>query len=347
MNPTASGIESALHCPESVFLPQSRSTSDDAEDGHDVHAFAHDLIENVNVTEALAKRPSRLHKRLGNIRRHDLVGDLSDQVRSEVAYALNVVTDEVRELGVGIDREYPEDFGDEWIFGTVDIEGYRLDGVWACKDLKSGMLEVTPAAANLQLLFFGRVLWLLHGKEVVGEIVRVRPDGSTFTESGARYRAFDLDSFGDKLLEIREAILALEKKTREVATNEGSWCRYCAAFASCPAKQQLVRNLIPELEGIRDRVHTLSLEDAGKAWVKLKRIGQLYDVVEAALKERAAQRFLPTRPGYHVKPIRIERENFDQAAALALLRELGATPEQLKTLHVKKSHDQFREVKVR
>jgi hypothetical protein len=344
---TASGLEAAEACPASTCLPHSRSTGPDAEDGHLCHGYAYDLVSGVHYTEALAKIPERLHTRLGNLRARDLVGDLSEHVRGEIAYALNIVTDEVRELGQKLDRAYP-DLGPEWMYGTCDIEGRRLDGKWVCKDLKSGMGEVTPAAANLQLMFFARVLWLLHDRDVVVEILRMRPDGTVFTESAATFKAFELDTFGARLLEIREGVVKV-REAIEISghpwTSEGSWCRYCAAFASCPAKNALARRLVPELEQLRDAVATLSPEDAGKAWLKLKQIGQLYDTVEAVLKERATIEPLPSRPDWWVRMIRVRREHFDQGAAVAMLRAKGATDVELKTLYHERDIEQVREVK--
>lgn len=351
MNPTASGLEAALKCTASVVLPHALRSNVWAEDGHARHEYLRRILPPTRMpaTSALHYVPLKLRAQCEAIRVEDLVGDLlSTTVRAEVSYAVNVDSGHVRELGVGLDRKYPK-LGPRWIMGTLDIEGQRLDDAWIVKDTKSGHLDVTAAdEGNPQLLFFALALARLHpeASSIVGMIVRLSEDGAARTESRDTYDAFELDAF---LLELRELVdrIALLKRRKRLEVVEGPWCRWCPAFAHCPAKQALARRLVPELDAIRDGIAEMTVTDCGKAWLVLRRIRPIYEAVTKALKERAKLEPIPLEVGKFLRPIHYETTSFDAAAAVVLLRELGASEVEIDGLRKPRQVEQVREGKLR
>jgi len=182
---------------------------------------------------------------------------------------------------------------------------------------------------------------------VEGRIIRI--DESGFVRPlAATYSAFDLDSFGDTLIEIRNGVARMREVVRSGETptvNEGPWCRYCASFSACPAKAALVRNMLPELDALRGRIAMMTLEERGKAWAKYKQIKPVFEAVEAALKEAAAVDSLPLPNGKWVGEISYPKQSFSKPRAYALLRELGATDDQIASLTTTIVVDQIRELK--
>jgi hypothetical protein len=300
------------------------------------------------VAQALHYVPLRLRDQCKAIHLPDLVGDLvGTTVRAEVSYGVNVDTGEVRELGVGLARAYPK-LGARWIVGTLDIEGQRLDDAWVVKDTKSGHLDVTAAdEGNPQILFFALALAELHpGAEVEGIILRLGEDGAARTESRETYDRFELDGY---LLELRKLLvrIALMRRRKHLEVNEGPWCRWCPAFSHCPAKQALARRLVPELDAIKTGVTDMTVQDCGRAWIVLQRIRPIYEAVTRALKERAKIEPIPLEYGKFLRPIRYEASSFDTAAAVLLLRQLGATETDIDGLRRPRTVEQIREGKLR
>jgi len=344
---TASGLERALHCPASCVLARVDATGDDAEDGHERHAHSRRLIGGMSAAASLALVPVSLQKQCEAVRTEDLVGDLSTEVRSEVSYGYNVDTLEARELGVGLGRKYP-DLGPRWLVGTLDIEGVTLDGTRIVKDLKSGYLDVTPAAGNLQLKFFALSFASLHPEPIEGAILRMRGDGTTEAESRAAYGAYDLDEAGDTMLEIVDGIARVKAAYGTGApldVHEGEWCRYCPGFNACPAKVSLARTLLEDGLALEKEVAgaELSVADAARAWVRVRKAKPVYERIEKVLKERACREPLPLGEGKELHEIAFSRTDFSDAAAVVLLRAKGASEAELSALRVEKMVRQVRE----
>jgi hypothetical protein len=332
---TASGLEREYHCPASAVLPAVTTHGAAAVRGVDIHAFVRRVLGGMTRAAALAFLSKESRATCEAIDFQRIVGDLHD-VRSEVAYALNVRTDEVRELGFNIGRAYP-DLGADWVYGTLDIEGMRLDDVPVAPDIKTGFADVTPPAENFQLGFFGRVLALKHGaSEIDARILKIRTDGSVWTDPGS-YDQFAIDEWGDRLIEVVDGVAkarAEYKATGVAHVSPGSWCKYCPAFHACPAKVALASRMLPELQAIDGRVAAMTPEQRGRAWVVAHdQIAPLLDGIVEALKESATIEPFPLPNGKWLAETRQERDSFDKAVALALLRQLGATEAQLAACH--------------
>src|SRR5579871_6671942 len=358
---TASGLEAAIHCPASAVLPRAYSTSAWAEDGIARHEFLRRVLppSSLPYEEAIEFVPKDLRSQcaaIGLAGLDDLMGDCRKTARAEVAYAYNVDTGVVRELGVAISRQYAKHLGvrtsakaERWICGTLDLEGGSFDGSWTVKDWKSGHGDVTHAKENPQVKFFGVVLGKSkpNVSKVRSAIVRLHDDGRVEHESRATYTALELDTFADTMGEAVEAVAKARRhlqvhKTVDVV--EGPWCRYCPAFASCPAKQALVRAMVPELDAIGNRIAEMTVDEAGKAWATYKRIKRIFETVERALKDRALLEPIPLPSGKWARPVEFERTSFDAAAAVALLRIKGASAEEVDALRVRGKVTQIREV---
>src|SRR6185312_11057161 len=228
------------------------------------------------------------------------------------------------------------------------------DGVPVVGDLKSGFLPVTTAEENLQVGVFAIAKRILLGADIVEvRIWKLRPDGRIWPDT-YELTAFDLDGALDELEEGVDRGHAARRHFLAhgwVNVSEGDHCRYCPSMAACPAKQALARAMLSEVEPVgamgpeqvREYVKHLPLADAGAALVKVKRIEQLAEVIRKALNQRAVQEWLPTAPGKVARPIAFDRQSFSQEAAVALLKELGATDAQIGGLYKTYRQEQIRE----
>ena len=343
---SASALERLWNCPASSVLPASTRTLRVGRRGTDIHSHVHRVASGMPALQSLMLVPAEWRGTCGGIDFKRLWGDL-DKVRSEVAYGLNVRTDEVREIGVNIGRAYP-DLGEGWIFGTLDIEGERIDGVWAAPDVKSGFLETTAPDENFQLGFAGRVLSIVHeADEVDVRIANIRTDGSVFVQP-ASYDRLALDDWGDRFVEVVDGVAqarAEYAKTGRAVVNEGAWCRYCPALTSCPAKTAMAKAMLPTLADIDARLRSMTPDELGRAYeIAHDQIRPTLERVLDFAKAAAVQSPVPLSSGKVLAPTYQMRENFVQERALTLLRELGAKQEQLDGLYVAKEVEQVKAI---
>jgi hypothetical protein len=281
-----------------------------------------------------------------------LAGDLSD-VTGEMAYALDVETDSARVLGTNLGRNYPAT-GETEIAGTSDIEGVRIDGVPVVIDVKSGQ-PVTDAEHNPQLKFFALARHLLTGApEVEGRIAYVAEDGSVRLDAHV-YDAFALESYGDELRAVPGRIAAMRKLVvlGEVPpVSSGDHCTYCPAKPACPRYVALAREVVREAGGIAGadaetipaRLAAMTPEEQGAAWHKAKEVEALLKHVIDALKSLAKQEPIPLPSGKTLRAISVTSSRIVQSAALDMLREKGATEEEIATLYSTHVGEQVRTV---
>ena len=336
---TASSLERLWNCPASAVLPASTRTLKVGKRGVGIHSFVQRVAGGMAVQESLLLTPAEWRATCAGIDFKRLWGDLDD-VRPEVAYGLNVRTDEVREIGVNISRAYPTDLGPEWIFGTLDLEGRRLDDVWCAPDLKTGFLEQADPEENFQLAFGSRVLSIVHDSdEIDSRVLNIRTDGSVFVQPG-NFDRLALDEWSDRFIEVVDGVAQARiehAQTGRVTVNQGSWCRYCSALNSCPAKTAMARAMLPTLADLDAKLSTLTLEERGRAYEIAH--GQIKPTLERILdfiKASAVQEAIPLPDGKVLAPTYQTRETFVQERALTLLRELGARQDQLDNLYVTK-----------
>lgn len=163
----------------------------------------------------------------------------------EVAFAYNPTTDTARELHRGGNRDYSMVSDDE-VPGTADVVGVQGDEL-VLLDVKTGRAELLKPREALQLLGLALAGCRAYGltKAVIGWI-RLR-DGVPRYEY-ARLSAEDLAGWvrervarvvdGDRL-----ARLQWEMAPESVELTVGPHCRFCDAYARCPAQSTLAREV--------------------------------------------------------------------------------------------------------
>lgn len=342
--PTASSLERAIECPASVCLPQIFSGGVDAERGSAIGAFCRNILAGETYDTAI-DRVQRADWRATcqALDFKSICGDLSS-VRAEVAYGVQPANMLARELGLNLGRKYPALLPMEFA-GTNDLEGVS-GGIDVVCDLKSGR-EVTACSANPQMKFHALARYLVTGAaEVEARLLYVRTDGRVFPDRH-RFTAFELDSFADQLVDLMHR---LERARASLAQGEvltvssGRWCAYCPAYSACPAKISLARAMLPELRRIGSDIPIITSEEAGAAWLVCAEAEKMAKAVREQLKGMARQKPLRTRPGKIVREIYSHSTEFAQGEAIKLLRELGATQEQVDCLFVETPTTQVREV---
>lgn len=345
INPTASALERVGECAASHVLPAIASSSTHARRGIEIAAFVRRVIGGMAPEDAAELVPDDAWRATcTNLDWRALCGDLS-QVRGEMAYALDVETDTVRELGSNLGRRYPPLAASE-LGGTSDIEGMRLDGVPVVIDVKTGQ-PVTRCRDNLQIRFFARILQLLSGAaEVEGRIAYVREDGHVDRDCWT-FSLFELDSFGDDMIELlRRVSVARERLTAgaPLAVRTGEHCQYCPAMSACPRYTALARTMVEDVAQVHAQLGAMTPEQQGIAWEKARAIEKLLDVVVSGLKDLAKQAPIPLASGKFVKAIDVDRRSFVQESALALLRAKGATADDIDGCYRSHTIVQVREV---
>lgn len=337
-NGSASGTERLIACPASLVLPRVRRQNPYADRGHDIHNFIRAVLTGTPMETALESVDPAHRGTCSRIEWPKLGGDL-ENIRCEVAYALDPVNRTARFLGINIGRNYKQfNLTETEIPGSLDIEGTeRMGEMRVVLDAKSGWAEVTEPEENGQGLFFGAVNCLLYGVDRSEfRIAKLAPDGSIRIESTV-YDRFEIDSFLDDL---EDAIAEKRRQHRiylargTVSVNEGDWCRYCDAFDHCPAKNRLAQSMLTDVFDLHARVQSMSLEEAGKAWtIAHDRIEPILGTILDALKERARREPIPVSEGKVLREFAWSRSDFCQKTAIALLKQLGASDEQISGLY--------------
>jgi hypothetical protein len=213
----------------------------------------------------------------------------------ELALAYNVELGTVRTLGMGLGRNYGTLVPAE-VAMSIDVAAIAEDEVqvWDYKT-GAGHDRVGPptAAENPQLHVAAIALAAVHGKKQARvALIHLREDGTHYEDS-AVLDELDLEMFA---VELRDIHRRVELARREVASGktpdvrEGAWCRYCPAFASCPAKAALAMTLGLEPASLAaDIKRYLTPTGAAKARVKLKEAKRVLAEVERAIHAYAEE----------------------------------------------------------
>lgn len=270
MRVTASGLERAMRCPESMILPVVSSTSEAAEKGTWRHAFLASLASGLSVTDALAALPEQYRDICAALP----IEELPVTLTAELAVAYDVSSGKARIIGTNVDRNYGELAAAE-IAGTADVVGLS-NGTALVLDWKS-VGSRDRASDSYQLRFLALAVARIYGVETVrAEIVRLG-DGGEVYRNWHVFEAMDLDVFAAEL----RAWLASDGGR---GLSEGPWCHYCSSFAFCPAKASLAV-AVAEGKALAPAEEMLPLTPtrAGVAWVRLRAAKQLIAHVERAV----------------------------------------------------------------
>jgi hypothetical protein len=313
MLPTASALDRALRCPASCTLPQVHTTSKYAARGSGVHVFL-EAVRAVGRDAALAEVAPE-HRKLCEALPLD---DLPKGGQAEVAVAWDYETDKARILGEGTRRDYSDAKPTEFV-GTADLLG-TANGSVVVVDWKTGYGDLPPAKEAAQLLFFA-----LAGSRLTGlsrahvSFVRLKDGGEVYRDS-ARLDAFDLEDFAYRLRRLAVGLDNLRTDTGIPDVTEGL-CHYCPAFMACPAKTRHAL-AIANPTALGETLSTLVVEDAARAWEKLKAVEDIVKRTKKALKDYSRILPLPLSTGKTLKEVEIPDTSIDSAVAFDVLRRM-------------------------
>lgn len=346
---SASSMERATACAASTALPRVVLSSDDARRGQAMHRYATRVLLGMTETEALKLVPAPWREACKGLRLHREIALLGlRDLRADQSYAINATSLIVRTLGSGLERAYRVEDGE--IPGTDDLEGQTFLGYSAVIDFKFGYQEVTPPAENLQLLFYAYCVARRNGDDRVdGYIGHARKSGHIHWYKHT-FTSFDFDVFEDVFSRAYErsmqAVADLDAGKR-LPVYPGDHCQFCPAMSACPAYTSLARSMVVDLEEIDRSVEAMTPEQKGAAYEKLAIVKRLAGRIDDALKAQARQTPFVTPSGKEVREMSFDRTDFSQDKALRLLRDLGATDDQIQACHVTSTVHQVRPLKPR
>lgn len=306
--PTASGLTRALACPTSCVLPQvTAPPSPWAESGRALHAYVEAITKGLTPAEAAELVPETLRATALALDTDSWPVDVSAGWHSEVAVRYHLDTDDAqivdargRSYGLGTEAH---------LYGTADLVRVHGSTVYVV-DVKTGRGWLPRPSESGQLRFLALAFARVYACESaeVGHL-RVDGDGRAWLDLDA-LDAFELATVRDQLVEARAAVNA-----RVMAPKEGPWCRYCPAFACCPAKAALACASV-------DVVGPLTRETAAAAWQRVKDVRAVLDRVEAAVREYAAREPVPLGDGWQLTEVETTRETLDARKVHAAVLEM-------------------------
>jgi hypothetical protein len=289
---TPSSMGRAAACIRSEAMPHTHSASPFARKGSVAHKFLADCLEHgrdlaLGMVEDVADIDW-----LSAIDVERLPAFEPQAYHPEVALAYDPSTRGCRALGKNLSREQAHGLSrDGEIVGVVDVLGAtEHDAI--VQDYKCGWGYVEPAEVNWQLRTYAVLAArYLRKSGAVYSVIRVRDNGSVWWDT-ARMDELDLLGHEEALLELLErrnevrALTLAGNFTKLPPLVEGRHCRYCPAFAVCPAKAQSIQVLGAEQEV---QLGALDHETAARAWHRLKYAQKALDRYEAVLKDFARQ----------------------------------------------------------
>ncbi len=320
---TASSIERVTRCPASAVLPQVQTTTEYAERGTAIHQFLADA-KRLGRDEALEQVPAGEWR---DVCAAIDVERLPCMMLAEASYWYDPATDTAGFLGAGLNRDYAKAPAGA-ICGTADAVG-QDDSTMLVADYKTGWGDVTAAAINPQLRFLALCVARAYPniEDVIVEVIRIRPDGSTWSDR-ATLDALELDATAAEIRKLVKSVAEAAEVVhlgRTPNVNETSSCKYCPAAASCPARTSLIRIAAGGGDVAASFLTGgLSSGQVGAAWV----LAEQLDAVAKELKRRchgALEEFgeVPTPRGTVLrKVITPGNERIDGAAAAKLLAEM-------------------------
>ena len=326
---TASRLDLAAKCPGSFALGHVQTESPAAGKGTEIHAFietllSEGLLEPQALTDPEARRvcerldPKEVF-RIAAAR--SLAGEDAEEEDHEegkllVENALALSPDAGEALALpegGGYRDYSE-APEGYVCGTADVIAVFWDHV-LITDWKSGG-EVLPAPErNLQLRFHALAAALAYrvGRTTV-QLAYIDGEGR-ITVSSFEFSEEDLAGIA---AEIRGIVERIERARRgRPGFRVGSHCRYCPAFASCPAQAGAAQALLEE------KLEELTPEKAAEAWRRLLAMEAATKKVRKALGDYAENRGgVPLEDGRELRLVESRRDTILPDVVMPLLRDL-------------------------
>lgn len=247
-----------------------------------------------------------------------------DALRAEVAFAWDPAADTAWRLKTE-GRDYAAEQARGHICGTADIVAIsRATRVGYIADWKTG----DGSGAGPQL----RALALMLARAENLDSVTV--EALEVSDTGVRHvctetlDAFALAAVAGELAEAAASIATAEPQP-------GPHCgdQWCPARATCPAVRERIADIIPAAELVRHR-WGLAIEGPDHAawlYAQAKAVEAAAKLVKDAVKAYVPEGGITLADGSVLAEGTRNVERFDKARAFALLRELGATEEQIET----------------
>lgn len=343
MNISGSSAGRAAKCPASHALPQIIEPTSQAADRGNV---AHNYIRCKLSNSAIPLVPPEYKDFVEAI---DIASHVKgvDVFGTEMSYMLNLLTKEVKFLGSNIGRAYPE-HGPYEIPLTIDVVGFTKDKVPVELDWKTGQWT-GEVEDNWQRRLCAAVLLLkFDTSEVISRNVYLREDGSSYTDT-ATFTIMDIYAFLDEFKGVVDAVL----RARLILSNggipdtyPGDHCEFCNAKPFCPAKTAIVKTFSTDLQPLIDKLAELPPRKQGEVMVRVKEIKKLAEYAETVLKEAAYDHPLPVGDEHEYRVKEKEKTYFDDSAARGLLKQLGATDDDIAKLYKVNRYKEVRKLKV-
>ena len=277
-------------CPTSAALPRIDRVTARSERGSVVHAFLADYLRDGDAAYKSVPEAYRTDCHAINVERLPVgVGTVAVEARLER----------------------------KGMQGTADVVGLTADAVVVI-DWKTGWADHAPAREHKQLLWYAIAAAETHKRrEAIVAIGRVRDDGGIWTDI-ATLDCFDLDAAA---AEIDEIIRRANQANAGDKVTTGEHCKYCPAFANCPATKAVVGLLAVDARMIDEEVRLdLTPANAARAWDRIKLAERVIDDAKAALKtfaETVGPFELPN--GNVVGPVETSRRSIDATLAQSVL----------------------------
>jgi hypothetical protein len=321
---SGSKLERAVPCPGSVVLPQIDSDNPQRGRGTAVHAFLADIANGKAHQEALDRVSDEEHREACAAIDLSRLPSLKD-FGAEVAFALDVRTGRARELGRNLDRDYSGLLPGEMPL-TADLVGLLPDGEGVyVGDFKTGRVPVAGAKLNWQMRGLAVAATRTYGRSyAVVSLITVRDDYVGYDQ--ATHDAFDLSWDAQELQHAVGRIEDAQDKYERGGQPKivtGIHCRYCPAFAGCPAQTSMVRALAANPADMERQVMELLTEEtAGQAWAKLKQVEEVVKRVRETLYAWAAEHPIDLGNGLVFGPVNSTRRVLSGPKVRNLLREM-------------------------
>lgn len=341
-HPSASNAEAFVMCGASHVLPQSQKHNDYMHKGTEGHAPLEAMLN--------GKVPSTTDRGLASVKDFpfDVVMDGVTRRRGEAAFAVNVKTRTSRFLGVNIGREYGPLQKYE-VPCTLDADGERATRPWV-RDWKFGV-----SASWWQLMIQCMALAYDDPENPCSEVdagfvfIDAETGGREYREDGRVVSLEEIDEAADRMVEawdkVEKMVDAFDKDI-PLTTAEGDWCKYCGAFPHCPAKWELARRIMEPIPR-GSALEAMTLDKQGALYAALQDRKKLIETVMDTLKITATNTPLPLPNGKRLVMMRMKGgERIDKPAALRILKELGASDDDMASV-LKRSADyvQAKEIK--
>lgn len=329
MKTSPSGLARETICPASALLPHTDTVaSAPAMRGTAIHAFLCAVGSGMGRDLAASAVPEEWRE---TVERIEIPAGLDPKAGvPEISLAWHVETGATRELGRGgtLTREQVRALArDGEMVGTVD---------WLCldeasvhvRDWKSGWSKVDRAEVNAQLAAYA-VTAARHFKRDRAHvsITRLLDSGDSWSDS-ATLDALDLDAAE---ADIRAHVAAQAERAETFRSTgalpplvEGPQCRWCRAFAHCPAKGQLARAALTDVQGDVPRLLAalpvpLTPEAAGELWGKIEQATTVLDAMRGHIREMAQRAPIPLGGGKVLAEVTKTSSKIDPARLRAIV----------------------------